>query len=149
MSPKKVGAKTLFATHYHELSELEGRYEGVKNYCITVKEHGEDVIFLRKIVPGGADKSYGVHVARIAGIPPQVVARAHEIQARLEVSDINQETISQNILETKKKKNRQVDLFHLKHDELVEELQELDVNAMTPMDALNHLYRLREKARKL
>ena len=92
---KKIGAKTLFATHYHELSELEGRYEGVKNYCISVMEHGEDVIFLRKIVPGGADKSYGVHVARIAGIPPQVVARAHEIQARLEASDINQETISQ------------------------------------------------------
>ncbi|HRX09487.1 MAG TPA: DNA mismatch repair protein MutS, partial [Candidatus Limiplasma sp.] len=149
LDPKKIGAKTLFATHYHELSELEGRYEGVKNYCITVKEHGEDVIFLRKIMPGGADKSYGVHVARIAGIPPQVVSRAHEIQARLEVSDINQETISQNILETKKKKDRQVDLFHLAHDELVEELQALDVNAMTPMDALNHLYRLREKARKL
>ncbi len=146
---KKIGAKTLFATHYHELSELEGRYEGVKNYCITVMEHGEDVIFLRKIQPGGADKSYGVHVARIAGIPPRVVSRAHEIQARLEVSDINQETISQNILETKKKKDRQTDLFHLKHDELVEELQGLDVNAMTPMDALNHLYRLREKARKL
>ena len=149
LDPKKIGAKTLFATHYHELSELEGRYEGVKNYCITVKEHGEDVIFLRKIMPGGADKSYGVHVARIAGIPSQVVSRAHEIQARLEVSDINQETISQNILETKKKKDRQVDLFHLAHDELVEELQALDVNAMTPMDALNHLYRLREKARKL
>ena len=105
MNPQKIGAKTLFATHYHELSELEGRYEGVKNYCITVMEHGEDVIFLRKIQPGGADKSYGVHVARIAGIPPQVVSRAHEIQARLEVSDINQETISQNILETKKKKD--------------------------------------------
>jgi len=149
LDPKKIGAKTLFATHYHELSELEGRYEGVKNYCITVKEHGEDVIFLRKIVPGGADKSYGVHVARIAGVPPRVVARAHEIQARLEVSDINQETISQNILETKKKKDRQTDLFHLKHDELVEELQQMDVNAMTPMDALNNLYRLREKARKL
>ena len=86
----------------------------MKNYCITVMEHGEDVIFLRKIEPGGADKSYGVHVARIAGVPPQVVARAHEIQARLEVSDINQETISQNILETKKKKDRQTDLFHLK-----------------------------------
>ncbi len=149
LDPKKLGAKTLFATHYHELSELEGRYKGVKNYCITVKEHGEDVIFLRKIMPGGADKSYGVHVARIAGIPPKVVSRAHEIQARLEVSDINQETISQNILETKKKKDRQVDLFHLEHDELVEELQALDVNALTPMDALNHLYRLREKARKL
>ena len=149
LDAKKIGAKTLFATHYHELSELEGRYEGVKNYCITVMEHGEDVIFLRKIQPGGADKSYGVHVARIAGIPPKVVARAHEIQARLEVSDINQETISQNILETKKKKDRQTDLFHLKHDELIEELQGLDVNAMTPMDALNQLYRLREKARKL
>ena len=69
LDPKKIGAKTLFATHYHELSELEGRYEGVKNYCITVMEHGEDVIFLRKIQPGGADKSYGVHVARIAGVP--------------------------------------------------------------------------------
>ena len=149
LDPKKIGAKTLFATHYHELSELEGRYEGVKNYCITVMEHGEDVIFLRKIQPGGADKSYGVHVARIAGVPQQVVARAHEIQARLEVSDINQETISQNILETKKKKNRQTDLFHLKHDELIAELQGLEVNAMTPMDALNLLYRLREKARKL
>ena len=149
LDQKKIGAKTMFATHYHELSELEGRYEGVKNYCITVKEHGEDVIFLRKIQPGGADKSYGVHVARIAGIPPKVVARAHEIQARLEVSDINQETISQNILETKKKKDRQTDLFHLQHDELVEELQQMDVNGMTPMDALNHLYRLREKARKL
>ncbi len=149
LNPKKIGAKTLFATHYHELSELEGRYEGVKNYCITVMEHGEDVIFLRKIQPGGADKSYGVHVARIAGVPQQVVSRAHEIQARLEVSDINQETISQNILETKKKKDRQTDLFHLKHDELIEELQGLDVNAMTPMDALNQLYRLREKARKL
>ncbi|MFH1513610.1 MAG: DNA mismatch repair protein MutS [Bacillota bacterium] len=149
LDKKKIGAKTLFATHYHELSELEGRYEGVKNYCITVMEHGEDVIFLRKIQPGGADKSYGVHVARIAGVPPQVVARAHEIQARLEVSDINQETIGQNILETKKKKDRQTDLFHLKHDELIGELQNLEVNAMTPMDALNLLYRLREKARKL
>jgi DNA mismatch repair protein MutS len=149
LDPNKIGAKTLFATHYHELSELEGRYEGVKNYCITVMEHGEDVIFLRKIQPGGADKSYGVHVARIAGVPQQVVARAHEIQARLEVSDINQETISQNILETKKKKDRQTDLFHLKHDELIAELQGLEVNAMTPMDALNLLYRLREKARKL
>ncbi|MDD3214834.1 MAG: DNA mismatch repair protein MutS, partial [Eubacteriales bacterium] len=146
---KKCGAKTLFATHYHELSELEGRFEGVKNYCITVMEHGEDVIFLRKIQPGGADKSYGVHVARLAGIPASVVARAHEIQARLEVSDINQETISQNILEKKKKANRQTDLFHLEQDKLVEELKELDVLAITPMDALNTLFRLREKARRL
>ena len=149
LDKKKIGAKTLFATHYHELSELEGRFEGVKNYCISVKEHGEDVIFLRKILPGGADRSYGVHVARLAGIPPQVVTRAHEIQARLEVSDINQEAISHHILEKKKKKDRQTDLFHLDQDELLEELKNLDVYALTPMDAMNTLFRLREKARKL
>lgn len=148
LDKKKVGAKTLFATHYHELSELEGRFPGVKNYCITVMEHGEDVIFLRKIIPGGADKSYGVHVARLAGIPAPVVARAHEIQARLEVSDINQETISENILENKKKQNKQTDLFHLAQDDLIEEMQNLDVLSVTPMDALNILYRWREKARK-
>lgn len=146
---KKIGAKTLFATHYHELSELEGRFEGVKNYCISVIEHGEDVIFLRKIMPGGADKSYGVHVARLAGVPAPVVARAHEIQARLEVSDINQESISANILEKKKKEAKQTDMFHLPQDDLIEELQNLDVLSVTPMDALNILFRLREKARKL
>jgi len=149
LDKKKIGAKTLFATHYHELSELEGRFEGVRNYCITVREHGEDVIFLRKIQPGGADRSYGVHVARLAGIPASAVARAHEIQARLEVSDINQETISQNILEQKKKANRQTDLFHLEQDALLEELKNLDVLSITPMDALNMLFRLREKARRL
>ena len=149
LDKKKIGAKTLFATHYHELSELEGRFEGVKNYCISVKEHGEDVIFLRKILPGGADRSYGVHVARLAGIPPQVVTRAHEIQARLEVSDINQEAISHHILEKKKKKDKQTDLFHLEQDDLLEELKNLDVYTLTPMDAMNALFRMREKARKL
>ena len=149
LDQKRIGAKTLFATHYHELSELEGRFPGVKNYCITVMEHGEDVIFLRKIIPGGADKSYGVHVARLAGIPAPVVARAHEIQARLEVSDINQETISSNILEKKKKEAKQVDLFHMEQDDLIEEIQNLDVLSITPMDALNILFRIREKARKL
>jgi len=114
-----------------------------------VMEHGEDVIFLRKIMPGGADKSYGVHVARLAGVPAPVVARAHEIQARLEVSDINQETISSNILEKKKKEARQTDMFHLAQDDLIEELQNLDVLSVTPMDALNILFRLREKARRL
>ena len=149
LDPKKIGAKTLFATHYHELSELEGRFAGVKNYCISVIEHGEDVIFLRKIMPGGADKSYGVHVARLAGVPAPVVARAHEIQARLEVSDINQESISANILEKKKKEAKQTDMFHLPQDDLIEELQNLDVLSVTPMDALNILFRLREKARRL
>jgi len=149
LDQKKVGAKTLFATHYHELSELEGRFSGVRNYCISVMEHGEEVIFLRKIMPGGADKSYGIYVARLAGIPASVVARAHEIQARLEVSEFNQESISSNILEKKKKQDRQTDLFHLAQDELVEELQNLDVLSVTPMDALNILYRLREKARRI
>ena len=149
LDQKKIGAKTLFATHYHELSELEGRYPGVRNYCISVMEHGEDVIFLRKIMPGGADKSYGVHVARLAGVPAPVVARAHEIQARLEVSDINQESISSHILEKKKKEAKQTDMFHLAQDDLIEELQNLDVLSVTPMDALNILFRLREKARRL
>ncbi len=147
---QNAGAKTLFATHYHELSELEGRLEGVQNYCISVKEHGEDVIFLRKIIRGGADKSFGVHVARLAGVPQPVLMRAHEIQARLEVSDINQNTIGQNILEDGKRTgSQQVGLFNYAQTELVEELQNIDVMALTPMDAINHLFRLREKARKL
>ena len=148
---QKIGAKTMFATHYHELSELEGHLEGVKNYCISVKEHGEDVLFLRRIVRGGADKSFGVHVARLAGVPRPVIVRAHEIQARLEVSDINQNKIGQNILgeESINRKNEQMDLFDYKKDEIIQELQQLDVMAITPMDAMNKLFLLREKARKL
>ena len=148
---EKIGAKTLFATHYHELSELEGHLEGVKNFCISVKEHGEDVIFLRKIVRGGADKSFGVHVARLAGIPRPVILRAHEIQARLEVSNINQNTIGKNILGEGKKprKNEQVDLFEYKKTEIIQELQEIDVMALTPMDAMNKLFLLKEKARNV
>lgn len=148
---EKIGAKTLFATHYHELSELEGHLAGVKNFCISVKEHGEDVLFLRKIIRGGADKSFGVHVARLAGIPHPVIVRAHEIQARLEVSDINQNTIGQNILgeESANRKNEQIDLFDYKKDEIIQELQNIDVMAITPMDAMNRLFLLKEKARKL
>ena len=149
LNNKKGGPKTLFATHYHELSELEGHLEGVKNYCISVAEHGEEVIFLRKIIPGGADKSYGVHVARIAGIPPKVVARAKEIQTRLEVSDINQGSISANILEKKEKPVKQLDMFHIEQDALIHEIQEMNVYDITPMDALNMLFQIREKARKL
>ena len=147
---KNVGAKTLFATHYHELSELEGRVEGVENYCISVKEHGEDVIFLRKIVRGGADKSFGVHVARLAGVPHPVLVRAHEIQARLEVSNISQKGIGQNILEEgEKREDEQVNLFDFAKTEIINELQSIDVMALTPMDAINKLFLLREKARKL
>ena len=150
-SKENIGAKTLFATHYHELSELEGHLDGIKNYCITVKEHGEDVIFMRKIIRGGADKSFGVHVARLAGIPHPVIVRAHEIQARLEVSEINQNTIGQNILgeNSQPRMNEQVDLFEYKKMEIIQELQDLDVMALTPIDAMNRLFLLREKARKV
>ncbi len=147
---EKCGAKTLFATHYHELSELEGHIEGVQNYCISVKEHGEDVIFLRKIIRGGADRSFGIHVARLAGVPHPVLVRAHEIQARLEVSDINQHGIGQNILsEGPRRKDEQVSMFEYQKTEIINELQTLDVMALTPMDAINKLFLLREKARKL
>ncbi len=147
----RIGAKTLFATHYHELSELEGHLDGIKNYCITVKEHGEDVIFMRKIKRGGADKSFGVHVARLAGIPHPVIVRAHEIQARLEVSNINQNTIGQNIIgeNGQPRMNEQVNLFEYKKMEIIQELQDLDVMALTPIDAMNRLFLLREKARKI
>ncbi len=148
---KKCGAKTLFATHYHELSELEGHLDGVHNFCVSVKEHGEDVIFLRKIVPGGADKSFGVYVARLAGVPRAVVARAQEIQARLAVNDVTQNSIGQNILSpvNKNRKSEQETLLGYSKTEFIQEIQGLDVLAMTPMDALNTLFMLREKALKL
>ena len=147
----RIGAKTLFATHYHELSELEGHLDGVRNYCISVKEHGEDVVFLRKIIRGGADKSFGVHVARLAGIPHPVIVRAHEIQARLEVSDINQNTIGKNILgeSDQGRMNEQVDLFEYRKTEIIDELRNIDIMALTPMDAINRLFLLREKARNV
>ncbi len=147
---KKSGAKTLFATHYHELSELEGHIEGVVNMCVSVKEHGEEVIFLRKIVPGGADKSFGVYVARLAGVPRQVVARAQEIEARLEVNNINQNTIGQNILADKKSNEpKQVELSIYAQSDFIEELRGIDVLSLTPMEALNRLFLIHEKALKL
>ena len=146
---QKIGAKTLFATHYHELSELEGRLPGVVNYRISVKEHGEDVIFLRKIERGGADKSFGIHVAHLAGLPRPVIMRAHEILARLETNDVNQTSIGQNILgDELEKKPKQVNLFEAPAMDLVEEIRALDVMAMTPIEALNTLFTLREKARR-
>ena len=145
----KIGAKTLFATHYHELSELEGRLPGVVNYRISVKERGENVIFLRKIERGGADKSFGIHVAHLAGLPRPVIMRAHEILARIEANDLNQTSIGQNILgDDQDKKPKQVNLFEAPAMDLVEEIRALDVMSMTPIEALNTLFALREKARK-
>ncbi|MBQ6859220.1 MAG: DNA mismatch repair protein MutS [Clostridia bacterium] len=145
----KIGAKTLFATHYHELSELEGRLSGVVNYRISVKEHGENVIFLRKIERGGADKSFGIHVAHLAGIPRPVIMRAHEVLARLEANNVNQTSIGQNILGNDlEKKPKQVNLFEAPAMDLVEELRQIDVMSMTPIEALNMLFSLKEKARR-
>ena len=147
---QKIGAKTLFATHYHELSELEGRLGGVVNYRISVKEHGEDVIFLRKIERGGADKSFGIHVAHLAGLPRPVIMRAHEILARIEANDVNQSSIGQNILQSDADRApQQVGLFESPAMDLIEELRALDVMAMTPIDALNTLFSFKEKARKI
>ena len=149
--PAKCGAKTLFATHYHELSQLEGHIPGVCNYRSEVKEHGEDVIFLRRIERGGADRSFGIHVAQLAGVPREVVMRAHEISARLEVSDVGGNNIGRSILGEgePEREDEQVDLFGYQREELIRELQQLDVMALTPMDAINQLFLLREKARKL
>ncbi len=148
--PARIGAKTLFATHYHELSELEGRLPGVVNFRVSVKEHGEDVIFLRKIVRGGADKSFGVHVARLAGMPQAVLLRAQEILARLEAADVNQVSIGQNILEENRTgRSEQVSLFTAPATELVEELANLDVMSITPMEAMTLLFQLKERARRM
>ncbi len=145
---EKIGAKTLFATHYHELSELEGRLPGVVNYRISVVEHGEDVVFLRKIERGGADKSFGIHVARLAGLPRQVIMRASEILARLHAQDMAGGNLGQSILsEDKDREPQQVNLFDSPAMDLVEELRGMDVMSMSPIDALNALFSLKEKAR--
>ena len=147
---KKSGALTLFATHYHELSELEGKLPGVVNCCVSVREQGEQVLFLRKIIPGGADKSFGIYVARLAGVPREVVARAQEIEARLTVHDLSDHGLGQSILNPKgKRKNEQESILGFTRTEFIEEMQQLDVLGMTPMDALNRLFVLKEKALKL
>lgn len=155
---KLLGAKTLFATHYHELTELEGTMDGVNNYCIAVKEKGDDIVFLRKIVKGGADKSYGIQVAKLAGVPESVIARAKELVDELSQADISIK--AKDIAEERRKKSKQknkpkkydeVDLEQIslfdtvKDDDVVKELQELDISNMTPMDAMNTLYRLQNK----
>ena len=150
-----IGAKTLFATHYHELTELEGKIEGVNNYCIAVKEKGDDIVFLRKIVKGGADKSYGIQVAKLAGVPESVIARAKEIVNELVDADISTriKDISVQTGETTKKTKRydEVDLAQMslfdtvKDDDVLEELKDIDVSNLTPMDALNTIYRLQNK----
>ncbi|MBS5284066.1 MAG: DNA mismatch repair protein MutS [Clostridiales bacterium] len=156
-STRLLGAKTLFATHYHELTELEGTIPGVKNYCIAVKEQGDDIVFLRKIVRGGADKSYGIQVAKLAGVPESVIARAKEIAAELSDADITaraKEIAQVSAPAANHKavpKPDEVDMQQLsffdtvKDDDIIRELDGLELSTMTPLDALNTLYRLQTK----
>ncbi|MBQ9119969.1 MAG: DNA mismatch repair protein MutS [Lachnospiraceae bacterium] len=174
-NPANIGAKTLFATHYHEMTELEGKLPGVNNYCIAVKEAGEDIVFLRKIIPGGADKSYGIQVAKLAGVPRAVLVRAQEIAATLSEKEISEkakllanqsaqlenteQTPSESVFAKKsttveKSKDKysdgfcQLSLFSgTEHSEVIEELKELDLSRMTPIDAMNKLYELQKRCR--
>ncbi|SHH78361.1 DNA mismatch repair protein MutS [Caloranaerobacter azorensis DSM 13643] len=157
----KIKAKTLFATHYHELSELEGKIEGINNFRILVKEKGDDIIFLRKIDKGSADKSYGIQVAKLAGVPIEVIKRAKEILHKLEETDINNTalTIDKNINkninvddanETNENQNEyQLDIFNLKYNNLIDRIKSIDIMKVTPLDAINILYEIVKEANKL
>ncbi len=147
VSKEQLGCRTLFATHYHELTELEGKLSGIKNYCITVKEKGDDVIFLRKIIRGGADGSYGIQVAKLAGVPQGVIDRAKEILANLDDADINR---NGKVRKTKKQVDGQLDLFAQAAKasadaEILEEIRKIDISRLTPIDAMNILYELQRK----
>lgn len=147
-----LGAKTLFATHYHELTELEGKIDNVNNYCIAVREKGDDIVFLRKIIKGGADRSYGIQVAKLAGVPDMVIDRAKQIANELSDNDITQKVqsiqINNHVDKKKPKKYDQVDLeqmtfFDTVTDaDILKELKEIDISNLTPLDALNTLYKL-------
>ena len=155
---KILGAKTLFATHYHELTELEGTLSGVNNYCIAVKEQGDDIVFLRKIVKGGADKSYGIQVAKLAGVPDPVIRRAKELVEELSNADITAKAREIAEMNTSASGSHrpvpkpddvelsQLTLFDtVREDDIIKELGEMDLSAMTPIDALNTLYRLQTR----
>ncbi len=153
---KILGAKTLFATHYHELTELEGKINNVNNYCIAVKEKGDDIVFLRKIIKGGADRSYGIQVAKLAGVPEIVIERAKEILSELLDKDILEKVQNISVPQKYDSKNKtekpddlelnQLSLFDtVKDEDVIEELKKIDISTLTPLDALNTLYRLQNK----
>jgi len=149
-SHKHIGAKSLFATHYHELTELEGKLEGIKNYFITVREIGDDIIFLRKIKRGGANHSYGVQVAKLAGLPYKVVNRANEILSELESHDINRNQESKIFsMKDDEKDIRQLDFFAEERKQFINSIKEIDTNILTPINALNLLNHLVEESEKL
>lgn len=154
---KLLGAKTLFATHYHELTELEGKMNNVNNYCIAVKEKGDDIVFLRKIIKGGADRSYGIQVAKLAGVPDMVIDRAKEIAEQLSDNDIT-EKVQSIAVDTRGDKRKSKPVHYddvtmgqmtlsdtVKDEDIIQELKEIDITNLTPMDAMNTLYRLQNK----
>jgi len=146
-NPKKCGAKTLFATHYHELTELEEKIDGVKNYCIAVKKHGEDITFLRKIIRGGADGSYGIEVAALAGVKKDVTKRAREILNALELRDGEKPPENKKLLKTAEADDMQMmGFFDLAENEVLTEIKSLNLDVMTPVEALTKLYELKAKA---
>ena len=140
---EKCGAKTLFATHYHELTALEEKIEGVKNYSIAVKEKGEDIIFLRKIISGGTDESYGIHVAKLAGVPKEVTARANKILQSIERKNVL--TGKKEEKKDKKQVEGQFDMYNYKLAEIAHEIDKINLNELTPIDALNTLVKIKEK----
>ncbi len=150
-----IGAKTLFATHYHELTELEGKIDGVKNYNILVKEQGDDIIFLRKISRGGADKSYGIEVAKLAGVPNEVIKRAKVILEKIEERNIDNNTVAITCEEDGQNKNynkenvKQLDFFNIKEKEIINNIKQINMMKTTPLDAINILYELVEKVKDL
>ena len=157
---KQIGAKTLFATHYHELTELEGKLDSVNNYCIAVQESGDDIVFLRKIIKGGADKSYGIQVARLAGVPDAVLTRAKEIVSQLTENDIVIHTKPVEQTDSEKPKpetvevsGQQISMFDgfsnmPSTEDILLELRDIDLNALTPMDAMNKLYQIQQKVKE-
>ena len=148
---KLIGAKTLFATHYHEITELEGKLAGVKNYCITAKEKGEDIIFLRKIVRGGADHSYGIQVARLAGLPAKVIKRSGQILKQLNTADITKKAkkLSKESEENSTQTTTQMDMFSIQETQIIDEINKIDVMNLTPMEAMQTLFDLQKKVKGL
>lgn len=144
---KKIGAKTLFATHYHELSELEGTVDGVKNYNIAVKKRGDDITFLRRIIRGGADGSYGIEVAKLAGIPDNVIKRAKAVLKTLEANDLMKPKMTLDI-PAEPETDIQLSFAGNMQDEIIERLKNLDINTVTPIEAMGILYELADKAKK-
>src|SRR5262245_14495337 len=139
--PARLGARTLFATHYHEMTQLESLRKGIRNYRVAVQERGGDVVFLRKIVPGGADRSYGIHVAKLAGLPAQVISRAQAVLAQLEQSDKEIEEVPV----AAEPKNVPPSTLPQPHP-LIDEMRQIDLFSMTPLDALNRLAELQRRA---